>query len=180
MLRVYDATMIGIRADFSALLGARHHMSLDLQALYLVLNALTEFFICDRSMRRVEAAANGKIAGDFFFANKALQPLQRCLSLLVYTKCTPPIVFAAQVVEDGFDTGADLSTVAGAAAPTGTFGIQDNCTSTRASGSQGGMEAGVAGTNDNDIGFSRDRGRRHQRRGNVFPPIGVGFEVVSK
>ena len=85
-----------------------------------------------------------------------------------------------QIVETGFEPGADQPAVACGTAPAGAFGVKDDDFTAGARQLQAGAKPGVARANHHHVGAFRLCANLNFRARGGIPPIRRGFKIICE
>ena len=171
------AAEIGVGAELAALLGARHHVGLDLETLGLRSQPPRQGVVLGRVMRGMEAADHAEIAVDLLGGDEISDPGQRVLALPADAKRGFRAVSSRELVIARLDARRDLPAIARAASEAGVFCVDHQRVAAAARGLQRGAEPGIARADNDDIGGRRRRGLLQRRPGHMVPPIGRELEI---
>ena len=180
MALVDDATMIEIGADLAALLGARDDMAGNFQPLGLGSDAAGQLLVSAGRMRGVEAADDAEIAVDPLVADEIADIAQRIPAFLHDREGALPAMAAGELIEARLHAGRNLAAIAGAAAEARRLGIEDHSMAPAPRRLKRGLQASIAGADDDDLGLLRRVGVRQIRPGHLVPPIRRCLEITGE
>ena len=151
MVQVHQPSMIKITADFLRLFCGSDQPCALLKILRTLLDVPLQPLVLPRCLGTVKAPDLRKIAVDVLFADELPNPLQSVDALLQNRLRLFRTKASGQLREVGLDAGADLSAIAGTAAPAHVLSLQNQGLSSIAGGLEGGTKPGVAGTDDGHV-----------------------------
>jgi len=169
--RQHHAAVIEIGADFAVLFGPGHHVGPGLEPLGLRGERLGQFLVARRVVRAVKAADLFEVAVDALGRDERPDPLERVVALAQDAQRRLAPVPGRQDFIVRLDAGADLAAVAGAAAPAGVLGVQDQGMATPACGLDRRTQSGVTRPDDSNLGACRQGGLRQFGAWRPLPPV---------
>ena len=176
--RKRNASKIDVRAQFAALVAARDNVGRDAFGFLYNVCVAGDGFKMLRRVGRVVAPAAQKIAVDTFGSDKVADPVQRVFAFFADGAAFGFALAGGQFFQRGFDAGADLATVAGAATPARHFCVQHQCRAPAARGFNRGVQSGIARPDNYHIGPFKWSIGQAGHGWTIVKPIGRVFVAI--
>jgi hypothetical protein len=125
----------------------------------------------------VKSAASPEIAIDRLRRHEVLDPIEALLTLGPNSRPSFAAEPTGELGQIGLDAGADMGAVSGAASLPGMTGLENDCRPTASRRLDRGVQTGIAGADDDNIGLGRQRLSMIDGGVEPFQPVGGGLEV---